>query len=217
MSFPGKKLTLALLFSTCFFAAQSQYNIRAMRPTFGTEEKVVEGTPYLDDKFAESKILSNHNKQSALMRYNIFDDNMELQQEGGTFYLDPDMRINKVIVGDTEFVVGRFEYKGKPHKGFLELLDSGKVSLFAKKIVEHKEAEQAAPMKYNLAPERYIRDKDVYYYRIGTGEIARVDKIKDLLDALPEKKEEAKAFVKTEKISKEREDLIRLCNYYNAL
>jgi hypothetical protein len=216
------RLLFVALFSTVSLAAESQQVNqllkRASSSVYDVGVRNFEGTPYLDDNFVESVVSSNASNQSGLlMRYNIFEDNMEVQQSGVVFILDPDMRINKVVIGKTPFVVGKFEYKGKPHKGFLELLDSGKVSLFAKKIVEHKEREEPTPLKYQGAPERFVRNQDIFYYRIDTGELIKIDKMKNFPETLSEKKEEISSFIKKEKISKNREDLIKLFNYYNSL
>jgi hypothetical protein len=218
-----QRLVLATAFIFFFFHAEAQMGASMLRSInrgiYDPSVVPYEGSPYLTEEFVESVVLTTNNRQSGLiMRYNIYDDNIELkQQNGATFLLDPDLRLTKIIIGTTPFIVGRFEYKGKDRKGFLELLDSGKVSLFAKMVVEHKEKEEPAPMKYNLAPERFIRDKDVFYYRIGDGQVLQIDKLKNLVEALPEKNAEAAAFVKAEKISKDKKDLIRFFKYYNSL
>jgi hypothetical protein len=72
-------------------------------------------------------------------------------------------------------------------------------------------------MQYQGKPARYVRLNDVFYYKLADGKIKEIDNIKKLIEVLPEKKEEASAFVKKEKISTKRDDLIEFARYYNSL
>jgi hypothetical protein len=151
------------------------------------------------------------------MRYNIFNDVIEFQQNGSVLALAPDKRINKVTIGSHTFVVNRFEFKSKQIEGYLERLDSGKLTLLAKMVVVFKEREEPRAMQYSIVPARFNRLGDVHYSMLPDGQLVKIESIKKLLEQLPDKNEEMAAFVKKEKIRDDREGLVKFFSYYNSL
>lgn len=192
--------------------------IKGTSAAYTIGQRQFEGSPFLNDDFVESAVIANKSMQGGVMtRYNIFEDYMEIYQDGSVYVLYPVMSINKIVMGNREFVVGRFEWKDKPHRGYLEVLDSGKVSLFAKHSVDHKDAEDPSPMKYQGAPERFVKNDNQYFYRIDSGELIKITKVKSFIEAQTKQKDALTDFVKKEKIGKDEADLKKLIQYYNSL
>ena len=63
------------------------------------------------------------------LRYNVYQDLMEYQQNGKALVLDPSPKIKSVRLGESTYIVDKFEFDGKTKFGFFNLLDSGKVTL----------------------------------------------------------------------------------------
>lgn len=183
-----------------------------------TEKDEVEGSPYLNDAFIKGTVYSFNGVFDYPMRYNIFEDYIEFQRNNQTFILDPEPRVKKVNLDNEVFVVLKFEYKGKYRHGFLEVLDSGKVSLLAKKTILFREWQEAKALGNGPTPAKFTRTDDVYYYKIGEGEVVKIDNLKKMIEGFPDKKNELSQFAKSEKINtKDEEDLKKLIKYYNSL
>jgi len=179
----------------------------------------IEGTPYLNDQFVEGEIIfGESNRTKVPVRYNIFQDLMEYQQNGKALALDPSKKIKEVKMGDEIFIVDKYSLEGKSKVGFLSLLDTGKMTLVSKKIVKYSEPLKGRALDGGDLPAKFSRSSDAFFYRVGEGELKEVGNLKDLIAGLPDKQEEIKQFAKKEKISpKKQEELRKLVRYYNSL
>lgn len=194
--------------------------IKDAEKTLGLDvESEIEGTPYLAENFTPGEVhFKNGNPTSAVLRYHIFNDYMEFQQNGKTYILDPSTQINKVIVDDCTFVVEKYESKGKVKQGYFTLLDSGKVMLLAKQTVTFHERKEVKALESSATPAKYTRASDTYYYKIGDSELTKVENLKKLIANLPDKQSELSEFIRQEKISVRKEDeLKKLFHYLNSL
>lgn len=178
-----------------------------------------EGTPYLDENYMDGEIVFGEAQRTKVpVRYNIYQDLMEYQQNGKALVLDPSNKIKSVHFGDNTFIVEKFELNGKTKYGFLSLLDSGKATLLAKKGVRFQEALKDRGLDGGDQPARFSRTLDTFYYRIGDGELKKVASMKELIASFPDKQDELKQFAKKEKISARKGDeLVKLVRYYNSL
>jgi hypothetical protein len=178
----------------------------------------IEGTPYLSEKYVPGEILFGSERSTVPLRYNVYQDLMEYQQNGKALVLDPNTKIKKVRLGESTYIVEKFEFDGKTKYGFLNLLDSGKVMLVAKKVVKYQEPMKGRALDGGDLPAKFSKSSDAYFYRVGNGELQEVDNIKDMIASFPDKQEEVKQFAKKEKISpKKEEELVKLVRYYNSL
>jgi hypothetical protein len=190
----------------------------SMAQTTTSNGTKVEGSPYLNESFVAGEISFGKSKSKVPVRYNIHKDEMEYMQKGVTYVLDPAQNIKKVHIGEATFIYTEFEFRGKPMKGFLELLDSGKVTLLSKKVVTFDDAKRGGSPDGTDRPARYYRLADVFYYKIGNGEMKKVENIKTMIASLPDKQDELSQFAKKEKISPRKEkELVKLAQYYNSL
>jgi hypothetical protein len=175
------------------------------------------GTPYLAETFDSANVYTIKGVFTAVpMRYNVHEDYFEFKNKDVTYILDPALNIKRVDFRDYSFVVEKSEAGGKMKLGFFVLLDSGKVTLVAKKIVSYREPQPVKAME-EAKPGRYTKKDDEYFIRIEKGQLTEISSIKKMIESFPEKQNELKAFVDREKISKKEEDLIKLVQYYNSI
>ena len=181
------------------------------RSVSGVEDERYDGSPYLDNAFASGEVYVGENKFGAMpMRYNIYQDLIEFQDHGQLFVLQADTRITKIQIGDRVFVVASVS---KKEPGYLELQESGRLSLLAKKVVHYRKKSDI-----NGIPAKYSRQGDTYYYKLGDEPLQKIGSMKNLIEGLPDKKQELLAFEKAEKLSsRDSADLVRLVRYYNSL
>jgi len=178
----------------------------------------IQGTPYMDEAYVQGEIYYGNSKRIFPLRYNAFQDLMEYKQNGQPLVLDPNPTITKVHFGSTTFVVEKLESKGKTKYGFLALLDSGRVMLFSKRVIAFHAAKKGGALDGSDQPARFTRAPDVYYYKIGDGDLHEVESIKSMIASLPGRQAELMTFAKKEKVSPRKENtLIQLVQYYNSL
>jgi hypothetical protein len=179
----------------------------------------IEGTPYLDEKYVDGEIYFGESARTkAPLRYNIYQDLMEYQQNGKALVLDPSTKIKKVQMGDITFIVEKLTLDGKTKYGFLNLLDTGKVTLFSRKMMRYQAPLKNRALDGGDEPAKFSKMSDLYFYKIGTGELQEVGSLKDLIASLPDKQDEIKQYAKQEKLSPKKEDELRkLIQYYNSL
>lgn len=182
----------------------------------------VDGTPYLNEKYVDGDIFFGEAAKTAHtrvpVRYNVYRDLMEYQQNGKSLVLDPSNKIKKVQLGDETFIVEKYELNGKTKYGFMNLLDSGKVTLLAKKMMKFQDPLKGKALDGGDLPARYTLMSDAFFFKIGDGELKQVGNLKEFISHFPDKQDELKQFAKEEKISvKKPDELRKLIRYYNSL
>jgi len=180
-----------------------------------------EGSPYHNDLFIEGNIYYGINwlYPDIPMRYNIFNDVIEIKIEGKeTIYaIEPDKRIKKIIIKEDTFVVADYKENGKFITGYFKVLVEGRVALLAKHQVDFKEKQPPKPYQ-DPEPAKFTRKNDKYYIQIYPEIAHRFSSIKKLIDFLGDHKNELMEFAKQQKISVGNEaELIQFISYYNSL
>ena len=194
--------------------------IKDAQKNLGLEDEIdVVGTPYLNEEFARGEIFFDKGMRNAVpIRYNIYKDWIEYQQNNQTYILDPDVRIKQVKFDESVFVVEPYPSKGKTRLGYFKVLDSGKVTLLAKQVVLYKEYQQAQALQSSSSPPKYTRAADQFYFKVGASKPKKVDNIKSMIASFPDKQDLLMDYAKKEKISARREEeLRRLFAYYYSL
>jgi len=183
----------------------------------GPSTEKIEGSPYLSETFVTGDVYTNKGIHPAIpLRYNIYEDLIEFTSNDITYILDPGPNVRKVDFGGYSFVVEKPEVNGK--SGYYALLDSGKVTLLAKRTLTFREAQPPKPLETEGKLARYSKAPDKYYYKIGNGPLIDISSIKKMIESLPDNHDELKQFASQEKISPKNEDeLIKLVKYYNTL
>jgi hypothetical protein len=202
--------------SLCMMTAIS--HAQTVQAVSAASSTTVEGSPYLDESFVNGKIYLANTPHAVQIRYNVYQDAMEYKEKGQTLVIDPAPSIQKVYIGTTKYVVQKVEFKGKTKNSFLVQLDSGKATLYGKKVITFQDAKKGGALDGTDLQARYNHAADAFYIKVGDSEIQRVDNIKSLLALFPDAQEDMTKFAKKEKISvKKEKDLIQLTQYYNSL
>jgi len=174
----------------------------------------VKGTPYLQEAYQNGVVYYGDKSLSVPVRYNAFQDLIEYQQNGKALVLDPKLTIKKVQFGDATFVPQAFDKK----LGYYILLDSGKMSLYAKKKITLLPGRKGGALDGSDQAPEYKPSPDEFFYKIGDGPLQEIGSIKSMISNLPDKQDEMSAFAKKEKISPKKEkEVVQLVQYYNSL
>jgi hypothetical protein len=181
-------------------------------------EYPIEGTPYSNDAYIKGRIYHHYGLQSTEMRYNIYDDRIEYKgKDSVLMIIGPDKLVRKVEIGDQTLVVDLLEVKGKQVLTYFVRLDSGKMTMLTKLTVSLKPPQFGKPIEGDI-PAKYARMPDTHFYKIDNGPLVKIGNIKNLLEELPDHKNEMEAFVKKEKISANKpKELAQFSKYYNSL
>lgn len=180
-----------------------------------------DGSPYLEDEFVKGDIFINNkwHIEDVPLRYNIYDDKMEyyMPEKDLIFAIDPQFKINYVLLEGDTFVVKQYEQKGWRVLGFFKLVEEGTADLLVKMNIQYKEPQPAKPF-FDPEPAEFIRRDDDYYVKLKERNIFEVKRIKKLIQYLGDHKQELTQFDKKEKISAGNEkELAKFIRYYNSL
>ena len=181
-------------------------------------EYPIQGTPYMDDDYRQGQLHSDIGKLTEMnMRYNIYFDRMEYRKMDTVYVIEPNLLIDKVVIGDQSFVVENYETKDGVYPSFFLRLDSGKVSLLTKMEVAYRERQQGKPIQGDI-PAKYDRMPDVNYLKLNDGSLKKISSIKKLIQSLPDHRSEMEKFAREYKISAKNEaELTKFTRYYNTL
>jgi hypothetical protein len=179
----------------------------------------VKGTPYLNEAYVDGTILFANNDRKAPIRYNAYKDVIEFQMDGQARALDASSTIKRVTFGENTFVVEKYkDDKDVTRYGYFTLLDSGKASLYSKKVMKFTPSMKGRALDGSDQPAEFRRGPDAFYFKLASGDMTEINSIKSMIAAFPDKKDELSAFAKKEKISpRDEEELKKLIEYYNSL
>ncbi len=183
-------------------------------------EKNIEGSPYLNNDFIDGNIFTVQKEKyvDIPVRYNIYNDQMEFKTATGDIQAlaNPEI-VEKVEFGDYKMDYLPYTYSKKIRRGFFIILAEGKASLYTRKNVNFKEAEQPGAYK-EAEPPKFISGPDEYFIRVGLEEAKQVGNKRDLVDIFPDHKKEIEDFIRKNKIKTNKpESLMELVDYYNSL
>jgi hypothetical protein len=173
-------------------------------------------SPYDNDAFQMGKtIIRDTIVKNAMLRYDAYRDNIEIQEEGGSFALFKREYIRASINGE---LFGIFKYlngKGELNQGYFVQLTEGPVMLLKKKSKTFHYGTQGDG--YTAAKPPRFTDLIEYYLKSGEGPAEPVKlRKKTILEALGDSQEASK-IVKESKLNLSREyDVIQLINALNG-
>ncbi|WP_397364760.1 hypothetical protein [Olleya sp. R77988] len=229
-----KSIILITLFS-CFFCLESfsqtivYYADRTFTRENGLnranddgEDTNIEGSKYINSEYQQAN-LSTHPNLLFNVRYNAFNDDIEIQGKENTSYA-----LNKysgtiivsMLSGENYINTKYTDSKGNLSTGFFRFLSSSNdIFLLKKQTVIVKEKVEAKTTYHKSKPARYQRSNDEYYIKINDGTASKLPKKnKDFANLFPKEKESILKYIKTEKIKlKKEEDLIKIFKYIETL
>lgn len=168
---------------------------------------------YLTPNFNKVSI-DGKSKNNYLLRYNIYQDEMEFVTNNITYYTyKEENQIIKFLELDKTFKI--LSYKNK--LGYYQVISKGKFNLFSKPFVIFH---QGKPPKNNFelnVPARYEKKDDRIFVSIENNDLIKLPKRKkDFYKIFGNKANEVKKFMKSNKLNRKKiDDLIKLFNYLN--
>lgn len=231
------KMSLIILLLTICFSAVSAQQTDEFPFTVSTAKKLdpairsknsnniidlsdINGSPYEKDAFSPGKAVTKNinNSKAFLLRYNIYNDVIEIQDEKNLIGLIKSTNIYAIING-VEYHCEEFKAENnKTKKGYFILLSKGEnISLFLRKTKDYKEPVQAKTSFHKNEPAAFI-DSESYYFKKGNEMTSLSQNKKKILQQFPEQEDELNSYLKKEKINlKSEKDLIKLFSYLDSV
>lgn len=150
-----------------------------------------------------------------MLRYNIYHQKVEAVIEGDTFAFAKPGELNWVMIGESKFIFSNFLRNDYEVAGtWFEVLCEGECDLLLRRYIKYRvtdgDDEHSDDQLYMLE-EYYTRTKDESGKRLYTSK-------KDIPLVLLGHQEELSVYLKENKLNlKEKDDLVKLFNYYNSL
>lgn len=183
-------------------------------------EADIKGSPYLNDEFIEGSIFTTSKNQFVKIpiRYNIFTDQIEFRTNDGTIQaLAAPEVVEKIEFGDYLLEYIPYLLANKIKRGYFVVLEKGNVSLYSRSRVLFEQAKE--PGAYaDAQPPKFLRRPEEYYIRAGKDPAKVIMKSKDIINILPDNRNQMEAYIKQNKVRTNRpDDLKKLIQYYNSL
>jgi|GEM_PF-1859309 len=224
MGRPAISLCLLLI----FFSYQRAYNQamltdqfiwdKLLTKTSNPNPKLYEGSPYLIDSFVQGTItLTSNASFSVPVRYNLFEDMLDVIFHGREMEIRHVDLIRKIEFANHRLVLTYYPGKNKEVKGFLFLLDSGKLSLLHKRFITFDEWQPAKALESGPTPAKFREDREEFFIRTSQGMLHKIKTIKEISKLLPEYESKMETYIKVNKVKLKADQLIRLFQYYNSL
>ena len=173
-------------------------------------------SPYDNEAFQSGKIIIRDSIiQNAMLRYDAYRDNIEIQEKGEAFALFKREYIRAVINGEFYGIFLYLTGKSEKRQGYFVQLTDGPVMLLKKKSKDFHFGTQGDG--YTKAKPPRFTDKIEYYIQSGN-EIAKPVKLrkKTILEALGNTKE-VNNIVKEQRLNLNKEnDVVQLVNAVNS-
>ena len=127
----------------------------------------IEGSPYENDAFLVGKAVSKkmNNSTTCLLRYNIYNDIIEIKEHNATLGLIKSLHIYAVI-NDIEYHYEDFiDKNNKAKEGYFILLSKGaSINLYLRKTKTFNKTEKAESTYYKDKPAKFV-DSQAYYFK----------------------------------------------------
>jgi hypothetical protein len=176
-----------------------------------------EGSPYLNDSFSDGKVyLKDKTMFKLKIRYNLFDDVLEVKHKGRDMQILPADLIELIEFDSHRLTVGEFEVDNKMNRSFLFVLDTGEVDLLMRKTVKFEEWRPAKAQETAPKPATFKPSLDYYYIKSPNGKIHAITKIKDLPSLFPRNRKKVESFIESNKTKLKAEKLVALFQSYNT-
>ena len=183
------------------------------------------GSPYLSDNYFCGKIVMKDGMtyENIPLRFNIYTNNFEFKISGHEAYEIGNLnKISEVQMNDGKFV--RLPYiddDNQQKTGFFKLLKDGSSKLLLKYCVQYippKKTKTYLDTFQVAEPAQFVHCQ-LFYFVQSDGEPAiRIQQKSDLLQALSDRREEIKGYIRRMNINVHMEaDLRKVISYYNAL
>lgn len=183
------------------------------------EEVPIEGTPYINSTYKHGEtVINGINRTKALMRYNAYNDAIELLDENNTPRKLLRRKSIEALFDGRTYKIFDYAEGGKTREGYFNPLNTGEIKLLFKPKKMFVQAEKPDHGYDTYKPPIYM-DISSYYLLSGDAP-AHKTKLgkKQILKHLTKNMAQVKKYISTEKLNLKREgDVIELIDYYNSL
>lgn len=221
-----KSILIAFLFiSTVAFSQVNEinnlrdvYTLKSDIDMYSTQnDPNVKGSPFIHTEYKNIKIKGVAMKG----KYNANRDYLEVDNKGEVIFFVPSMQHRyDVVFTDENTTYRAFEYE-KLKFGFFKILaQNEKAFLLSKQFIKFYPEEKPKTNFDILKSAKFERKNDVHYIKLSNQDIivelpTRKSKF---LKVFNSKSNAIKSFIKKERLGiKEKEDLIKIFNYYTSL
>jgi len=177
------------------------------------------GSPYkeFDEKKCTPILLNEQKIEGLTIRYNIYQDQMELKREGVYYVIPRQREFAAFQLAEHYFKYLIFSENNQINRGNLEVLAEGKCTLYKRFNIFL--ASPQAPKPYQDAkPAEFKRKAANYFVGVHEKIPIKIKNNKDFIELLPEHQDKISHFIKKNKIKiREEDDFIKLVEYYNSL
>ncbi len=172
----------------------------------------VEGSPYLNSEFIKGELVTTDSVQYAglPLRYNVYNDALEFKKNDVEIELNERFPLLYAVIDNTTIV------KTKNVEGYFLVRTSGPLYVLEKMNIKFIDGKPASGYRSATKP-AFKNFKPEYYIQKDIGKEAyKIDSESDLLNLIPDKKQEVKDLIKKEKLKISKDgDLVEIINYYN--
>lgn len=178
----------------------------------------VQGNPYLNDGFQDGEIKTKDNiTYRGPLRFDMYSNEVQYRVKSIIYAIVNPEVIDRIKLGDISLIYSKLDYTKKEKGFYFELIIDGDCQLLARKSMNLLPA--IPPKAYHdPKPAQFSQGKDKYYLKKNDRTPIKIKTKKHLLEILSNKEKEIEQFLKLEKLSlSNREDLIKLVEYYNKL
>ncbi len=179
----------------------------------------IEGSAYVNDLYTQGVVfVGGISKREALMRYDAYNEAVELLDENGRARKLLRRKNIKAIFDDTTYEVIEYLADSKIKFGYFNPLNAGYAVLYFRPKKIFLQAENPDNGYDTYDPPRY-EDMSSYYLKRGNQPAMEVKLHKrHLLRTLVQNTDEVNKFIKTYQLNLKNEtDVIRLLDHYNSL
>lgn len=176
-----------------------------------------EGSPYMNDEFSKSTIIlkSGEVLEKVPLRYNVFNDQFEVEIENVAYGLNRGDMINKVIIDNRHFVYSPYILQSKEKEGYLELLHKGDYSLYRQIKVRFEEEQPAQPF-IEKRPAMFSKKRPLYYIASGDELPVYIRSKRGAINYGEENGLDLKKYIKKKRLKmNDTEDFMELVKYMN--
>lgn len=173
------------------------------------------GTPYANKDFQMAKLADNY--EEVPVRYNSYKDEIEFKKGENVQVVPKQKEFSRITIKNTLQTIVNLETSDALQGYFFELV-FGKIALYKKERTIFKDEAPATNSYASPKPAEFIKQDPIYYISVDNSFIKKPKNQKEIIEALPNLKNQISIFFKNNKIKfNKEEDLIKLVNYLNQL
>lgn len=215
-----KNILLITILIGGFAFSQRSYSLFSVKAANSDFYDEVEGTMYFDKEF-HLAIVDGKEEKPYMIRYNAYFDAMEFYEGKELFLVEKEKhKTFDFGFGRKVYVLENYIPKGKDESinGYLIQLVKGNVTLYKSQTMVHKLADtKDLGFGTDTKPERIEAAKEVFYIKVGEGDVVELPGSKNnLAELLKREKKEFSTFMKENNLNmKTEKDLIQLFKFIN--